>query len=187
MELRGSISQEQPLLVVALAEEAAALDSRLPVLVTGPGKVLAASALATVLAVHRPACVINIGTAGALREGMAGVHDIGSVIQHDFDDEGVFTLLGVRYGASISLGPGPVLATGDRFVAGGPLRQQLATRADLCDMEGYAIASVAKAAGIQVRLVKFVSDGADEGAATTWHQALERQAHDIGTWVRDQL
>lgn len=187
MELRGRVSANQPLLVVALDEEAAALDPRLPVLVTGPGKVLAATAVATVLASHAPSSIINIGTAGALREGLAGVHDIGSVVQHDFDDEGVFKLLGKRYGATINLGPGPALATGDRFVAGGPLREQLAARADLCDMEGYAVASAAMAAGMPVRIVKFVSDAADEGAAITWHQALARQARDIATWVREHL
>jgi len=184
MELRGRITNDRPLLVVALAEEAAALDTRLPVLVTGPGKVLAASAVATVLANHTPSTVINIGTAGALRDGLAGIYEIGTVIQHDFDDQGVFNLLGKRYGAPIEFGTGLVLATGDRFVADELLREQLAVRADLCDMEGYAIASAATSVGIRIRLVKFVSDSADAGAGATWHQTLDRQARNIAEWVR---
>ncbi|MBU6213315.1 MAG: hypothetical protein KGP01_02530 [Actinomycetales bacterium] len=85
------------------------------------------------------------------------------------------------------LAQGLHLPQGTSFVAGGPLREQLAARADLCDMEGNAVASAAMAAGVQVRIVKFVSDAADEGAAITWHQALARQARDIATWVREHL
>lgn len=50
MRLLGTISADRPLLVVAVREEAAHLGDRLPVLLTGIGKVNAAAALATVLA-----------------------------------------------------------------------------------------------------------------------------------------
>jgi adenosylhomocysteine nucleosidase len=187
MELRGTIDPALPVLVVALPEEAAGLDDRLPVLVTGPGKVRAAAAVSALLAVQRPASVINIGTAGGLRDGLDGVHEIGTVLQHDFDDEGVFGMLGVHYGGPLELGPGPVLATGDRFVAGGALRDRLAERADLCDMEGYAVALAAREAGVPVRLVKLVSDAADEHAGATWQQTLADHARTLAAWVEQHL
>ena len=187
VELRGRIASDLPLLVVALPEEAVALDSRLPVLVTGPGKVRAANAVAAVLAAGLPASVVNIGTAGGLRDGLSGIHEIGTVMQHDFDDAGVFAMLGTRYGAPIELGAGPVLATGDQFVAGGAKRDALALRADLCDMEGYAVALAAQTAGAQVRIVKVVSDSADESAGITWQQSLASHARTLAAWVRDNI
>lgn len=50
MELIGEITAGRPLLVLAVKEEAQFLDTDLPVLLTGMGKVNAATALATVLA-----------------------------------------------------------------------------------------------------------------------------------------
>ena len=97
MELRGTITPDRPVLVVALPEEAAGLDDRLPVLVTGAGKVRAATAVAAALAAARPSAVINIGTAGGLRDGLEGVHEVATVLQHDFNDDGVFAMLGVHY------------------------------------------------------------------------------------------
>ncbi len=49
MELRGTVRIDAPLLVVALSEEADAFDDALPVLVTGPGKVNAATSVAAAL------------------------------------------------------------------------------------------------------------------------------------------
>ena len=187
MELIGTVRADLPLLVVALHGEAEGLDDRLPILVTGPGKVRAATAVAAMLAIATPAYVVNLGTAGGLRPGLDGVHEIGTVIQHDFDDEGVFAVLGESFGGPIALGEGLTLATGDRFVAGGPLRDSLAARADLCDMEGYAVALAAQVAGVPVRLVKLVSDEADANAATTWADTLADHAQTLAAWVRDHL
>ncbi len=187
VELRGTVTPDRPLLVVALREEAAGLDERLPVLVTGAGKVRAANATARLLATATPSAVINIGTAGGLRDGLLGVHEIGTVIQHDFNDEGVFETLGVHFGAPIALGEGLTLATGDRFVAGGPLRDELAQRADLVDMEGYAVALAAREAGVPVRLVKLVSDDADETALRTWQDTVADHARTLADWVLAHL
>jgi adenosylhomocysteine nucleosidase len=187
MELRGSIRPDRPLLVVAMREEAVHLDVDLPILVTGPGKVRAATAVATVLAGPRPASIVNVGTAGGLRPGLDGVHEIGTVLQHDFDDDALFALTGAHFGAPILLGVGPVLATGDRFVAGGPVRESLAARADLVDMEGYAVASACASAGIAVRLVKLVSDDAGEHAHTSWVETVDDHARTLAAWVRTHV
>jgi adenosylhomocysteine nucleosidase len=189
MQLHRSISLERPLLVVALEEEAQHLHvSELPVLVTGVGKVCAASALSAVLARQRPARLVNLGTAGALRADLAGTQVIGRVIQHDFDDEGVFAVTGQHFGAPIALSAdGPVLASGDLFVNGGPARERLAAMADLVDMEGYAIARVAQEFGLEVTLVKQVSDAADAAAGRTWREAVADCAEQLGVWVHREL
>jgi len=184
MILHGDITLQRPLLVVALEEEAQHLhDGDLPVLVTGIGKVRAASALAAVLSRQRPSRVINLGTSGALRDGMIGTHVVGHVIQHDFDDEAIFRLTGEHFGAPINLGPGPVLVSGDVFVSGGPERERLAGQASLVDMEGYAVARVAQDFGLEVTLVKDVSDTAAAGADKDWRDALDACAERLRVWV----
>ncbi|MER7167561.1 nucleosidase [Micromonospora sp. NPDC000207] len=189
MDLRGTISPHRPLLVLALAEEAAHLDTDLPVLLTGMGKVNAAIALATALARGPlPASVINLGTAGALRPGNTGVHEVSRVLQHDLDTELLRTLTGQTVGAPLALADsGPVLATGDQFIADDDARDRLAAQADLVDMEGYAVAATAHHFGVPVRLVKQVSDGAGEGADRTWQASVDDCARLLAGWVRDNL
>lgn len=189
MELRGEVRADRPLLVVALPEEADAFDAALPILVTGPGKVNAAVAVTTTLAAVRPASVINIGTAGGLRDGLRGVHDVATVLQHDFDSDAIRSLVNRDYGVPIELesaATGSVLATGDRFIADSAAREALARRAHLVDMEGYAVAWAARCAAVPVRLVKLVSDDADEGAARTWAETVGDHARTLASWVNDQ-
>lgn len=189
MRLHRSISLDRPLLVVALEEEAQHLHlSQWPVLVTGVGKVCAASALSAVLARQRPSRLINLGTAGALRDDLHGTHVVGRVLQHDFNDQAIHALTGQRFGAEIDLGvAGPVLASGDLFVDGAAERARLASVADLVDMEGYAVAKVARDFGLDVTLVKQISDRAGEGAGRTWREAVDECAERLGEWVRREL
>jgi len=190
MRLHRTISEDRPLLVVALEEEAAHLHvSDLPVLVTGAGKVNAAVAVASTLATWSPRSVVNLGTAGALRDGLSGsTHVIGRVIQHDFASSDVFALSGLHFGEPIDLaGDGLVLATGDAFISDATTRSRLAEQADLVDMEGYAVASASLAAGIPVTLVKRISDEAGDGAFRSWKDSVDDCAERLGEWVRDNL
>ncbi|MFD5325260.1 nucleosidase [Streptomyces sp. NPDC127092] len=186
MELIGEITAGRPLLVLAVKEEAQHLDTDLPVLLTGMGKVNAATALATVLARGpRPSEVVNLGTAGALRAGFTGTHVVGTVIQHDLDGELLATLTGETYGAPITLPAGGdvVLATGDAFISDEAARERLALRAALVDMEGYALATAAVGAGVPLRLVKHVSDEAGEGAARSWRESVAECARALADWA----
>ncbi|MDG4798164.1 nucleosidase [Micromonospora sp. WMMD1082] len=188
MDLRGTISPDRPLLVLAIAEEAAYLDPELPVLLTGMGKVNAAAALATTLARSPlPSVVVNLGTAGALHAGWTGTHEVGAVLQHDLDTEFIRRLTGQTVGAPLTFGDGPVLATGDQFIADDEVRAALARRAQLVDMEGYAVASTARRFGVPVRLVKHVSDEAGAGADLTWKESVDGCARLLAEWVREQL
>lgn len=190
MDLRGVVRSDRPLLVVALEEEADALDDGLPILVTGPGKVHAATAVTAILAAARPSVVVNLGTAGGLHDGLHGVHEIHTVIQHDFDAATFRALVNRDYGQPIRLDSGAaelVLATGDRFVADSDLRLALSRDAHLVDMEGYAVAWAARTAGVPVRLVKLVSDDAGEGAVRTWAETVDEHARALSRWVRGGL
>ncbi|WP_406070146.1 nucleosidase [Micromonospora sp. NBC_01638] len=189
MNLRGTVRADRPLVVLAVGEEARYLPPELPVLLTGMGKVNAASAVAAVLAAGpRPSLLLNLGTAGALRTGWAGIHEVATVLQHDLDTDLLRTLTGETYGAPLSLATeGAVLATGDTFVADDAARDRLAQRADLVDMEGYAVAWAAAQAGVPCRLVKQVSDEAGEGAARTWRESVDACARDLAEWAGRHL
>ncbi|MGW7432353.1 nucleosidase [Streptomyces sp. NPDC054861] len=186
MELIGKIAADRPLLVLAVKEEAQFLDTDLPVLLTGMGKVNAATALATVLGRGpRPSGIVNLGTAGALRPGWTGTHVVGTVIQHDLDGELLATLTGESYGEPLALPDGGevVLATGDAFISDEVARARLAARAPLVDMEGYALASAAAVAGVPLRIVKHVSDEAGDGAARTWRESVADCARALADWA----
>ncbi|GHG28951.1 nucleosidase [Streptomyces zaomyceticus] len=186
MELLGKITTDRPLLVLAVKEEAQFLETDLPVLLTGMGKVNAATALAIALGRGpRPSGIVNLGTAGALLPGMSGTHVIGTVVQHDFDGRLLATLTGESYGAPLTLPDGgdTVLATGDTFISDETARARLAEQAALVDMEGYALAHAAAIAGVPLRIVKHVSDEAGEGAARTWRESVAECARALAEWA----
>jgi adenosylhomocysteine nucleosidase len=186
MELHGEVVAGRPLLVLAMPEEAQFLDTSLPVLLTGIGKVNAAASLAATLARGpAPSLVVNLGSAGALRPGLAGLHRVHTVIQHDLDTDFLLKLTGVVYGAPITITTdgSAVLASGDTFIADAGTRDVLAQRADLADMEGYAFAAAATDAGLPVSLVKHVTDEADENAARSWRDSVAVSARDLAAWA----
>ncbi len=186
MQLIGEITSKRPLLVLAVEEEARYLETSLPVLLTGMGKVNAATALAATLARGPlPSEVVNLGTAGALRPGLTGTHLIGTVIQHDLDSDVLRTLTGETFGAPLTVGSpdGHTLATGDSFINDETARARLAAHAPLVDMEGYALATAAHRAGIPLRIVKHVSDDAGEGAARTWRETVAECARALADWA----
>ncbi len=57
-----------------------------------------------------------------------------------------------------------------------------AERADLVDMEGYAVAYACRRLGVPVRLVKHVSDSADE-SALDWPSLVDASARALGAWL----
>jgi adenosylhomocysteine nucleosidase len=187
MTLRGSISPDQPLLVVALEEEAQHFPNDLPILFLGVGKVNAGIRLAEVLAVSKPSEIVNIGTAGGLRTGIDGIHDIGIVMQHDLNDDVIFSLVNRYFGQPITIKDGPILATGDNFVTDAVKHAELAEHAHMVDMEGYAVVVAAQRAGVPVRLIKIVSDEANAASVRTWKETVEDNSRLLGDWIRTNL
>ena len=189
MELRGQIIGGAPLLVVAVHAEAMHLGDDLPILVTGVGKLASATAVLGALGplapADRPSVLWNLGTAGALRDHLEGVHVVGSVRQHDIDGPAIDALTGHNPAPILELGEGVALATGDTFVSDPDHRIHLAQVADICDMEGYAVAAAAHALSLEVLLVKHVSDRADEDARRSWVEGVENSSRILGEWLVD--
>lgn len=177
-----------PLVVVALRQEAAYL-SGVDVLLTGIGKVAAATAVASAIERRRPRSVLNVGTAGALRDGLAGTHRIGRVLEHDLDHDALAALIGEPVPGEIVLDPTAptVLATGDAFVQDSHVRASLAVRAHLVDMEGFAVARACEAAGVPCSMIKVVSDDASAGAAQAWVDQVAVTARAIADVVAAEL
>ena len=166
------------------------MPASLPTLVTGVGKVTAAVRTTHALAAAADRdrlVVVNIGSAGALRPGLTGLHVPSRVLNHDISAAAIRALgLPVEDTLDLPDGDGSVLATGDTFVTDPAVRDRLAARAHLVDMEGFAVAEAARALGVAVRLVKHVSDSADAGA-TDWPTVVDRSARALADWLHEHL
>lgn len=201
-----TLNGRRVLVVSAVKAEAAYVPENVSVLVTGIGKVAAAVATMKALASRDDLdrlTVVNLGTAGALRDHSAPAaathhglyfpsrvlnHDLGAknnemlgayvVHHHDLDSEGL------RPGSE--KGDGTTLATGDVFVKDPQARAALAEKADLVDMEGFAVVAACRAVKVPVLLVKHVSDNADE-TALDWPSRVDASARVLGTWLSDRL
>lgn len=182
-----SRTEARILVVAATTAEARYVPADLPLVITGLGKTAAAALTARALAQYDDLSrlvVVNVGTAGALRSGLSGLHEPGEVLNHDVNAEAI-RALGIDPQERLVVGPGELtLATGDVFVTDPVLRARLAERAHLVDMEGYAVAWTAAQFGVPVRLVKHVSDNADE-AAMDWPALVDASARELGRWLAE--
>jgi adenosylhomocysteine nucleosidase len=172
----------RPLVVVATEAEAEHVPAGMRMVVTGIGKTAAAVVTTQAVLEERPSHVINIGSAGALRDGMTGLFEIGTVVNHDMNGDAI-RALGYEPQDRLDLGAAPtVLASGDVFVTDPEVRSRLASYAHLVDMEGYAVACAARHLGVPVTLVKHVSDNADE-SALDWASVVSVSARALGEWL----
>jgi adenosylhomocysteine nucleosidase len=172
----------RPLVVVATEAEAEHVPAGMRLVVTGIGKTAAAVATTRAALQERPSHVVNVGSAGALRDGLAGLFEIGTVVNHDMNGDAI-RALGYDPLDRLTIGPsGTVLASGDVFVTDPEVRSRLASYAHLVDMEGYAVAYAARHLGVPVTLVKHVSDNADE-SALDWASVVSVSASALGEWL----
>jgi nucleoside phosphorylase len=183
------VRYEQTLVVAATRAEAAHVPRELPVVVTGMGKTAAAVATTRALAGADPArtLVVNIGTAGALRDGLTGIHLPGTVLNHDMNAAAIRALgYDPQERLTLQQGDSTVLASGDVFVTDPAVRARLAEQAHLVDMEGYAVAYACALLDVPVRLVKHVSDNAD-ASALDWPDLVAASARVLGAWLESNL
>lgn len=166
------------LLVAALDAELQAFPAQIDGfdrLVTGPGKLKAAVALTRALSARDYSEVVVVGTAGALDPELeAAVHEIGTVLQHDVSDLDGIVGQHVSLPARIDLPQqGHAIATGDIFVDDPDAVVRIrALDAALVDMESYAYAYVAGEFGVPLRIIKAVSDRAQDGATQLWDEVV---------------
>ncbi|WP_238163852.1 nucleosidase [Kribbella pittospori] len=159
------------------------------VVVTGVGKTAAAVATSRMLAGRDTSelVVLNVGTTGALRDGLSGVYLPSTVINHDLNADAIRAIgLDPQEALHVEGGDGTVLASGDVFVTDPEVRARLAEQAHLVDMEAYGVVYACREYGVPVRVVKHVSDSADE-AALDWPALVDASAKVLGEWVSDYV
>jgi adenosylhomocysteine nucleosidase len=158
--------------------------------ILGVGKVNAAVATAASLAAGTVDEAVLVGTAGALRPGLVGVHEVLEVHQHDLDVAAIAALTG-QHVAEVHrtvLVPRPGvptarIVTGDVFVEDEAVRDRLATVADLVDMESFAFATACERAGVPWRIAKCVSDDASVTSRDDWLANVRRAAAELAAWA----
>lgn len=178
------------LVVAAIQAEAAYLPEGVPLVLTGVGKTNAAIEVTRALLSYGDTAdltVLNIGTAGALQDGLSGLFRPSSVLNHDMNAEAVRAIgLDPDERLELKSGDGSVLASGDVFVHDPLVREALGRRADLVDMEAYGVALACHRFGVDLEVVKHVSDNADE-ASLDWPSAIDASAQALGAWVTTRL
>lgn len=163
------------LVIVAAPQEAVYLPSDVRVVLTGIGMVQAAVATTKAIMEERPSRVVNLGSVGSLDPSIHGIQYPSSVINRDLNADAL-RAAGLKADERIHLGgDGPVLGTGDSFVAGGPERDALLQRCQLVDMEGFGIAHACRVLGVELVMVKHVSDPATE-ESLAWKELVDASA-----------
>jgi len=184
------MSTELPdlLLVMALSIESQGVfeQAGVTVLYTGIGKINATHALTRKLAEYRyagrpPPLVVNFGTAGSHCFATGAVVACHQFIQRDMDVTGLGFELGVtpfedlppllEFPVVFPALPNVKCGSGDGFVT-----TRLTAQYDVIDMEAYALAKVCRLENARFACAKYVTDGADHGAANDWQSNLPRAA-----------
>lgn len=180
------------LLVAALSSELGAFPADLPGfdrLVTGPGKLMAGVALTRALDHAEYDEIVVVGTAGAVDDALeGGVYDVTEAFQHDVTDldgvAGQHVSLPTR--VSTSIPGGLTIATGDSFVDDADAVARIRSLGgSLVDMETYALVWVALGFGVPIRVLRAVSDRAQDGATTLWDETVAACSAELRERVRE--
>lgn len=163
----------------------------------GIGKVFAAMAAAAMIAGFSPRLVVNTGVGGALSKGLKPLDVViaEKLLQHDMDTSALGDAKGLISGInkiyfesdvrvseillkeaeklSLNARLGTV-ASGDKFIAEKSEKEQIVSEfsADVCEMEGAAIAQVCFVNNTPFAVVRAISDSADEGSSMDYMEFL---------------
>ena len=153
----------------------------------GIGKVFAAMCAQTMILRYAPACIINSGVAGTLSESLS-IGQIAlaeQVVQHDMDTSPIGDPVGLISGINLVYLPCSerlcslladcvaaqgvhyvlgTVASGDVFVASPEQRARITGNFDAvaCEMEGSAICQVCYANGVEVGILRAISDNCND-------------------------
>ena len=155
-------------LIIALPEESEGIEGY-SIYLSGCGKVNAT--IATMEAIDAGAKkIINYGTAGAVKD-ISGLVEVTGYVDRDMDVRPLGFRLGqTPFEEGIRIGrKGLVVGSGDSFAVGKP-----EIECDIVDMEAYAIARVCKKYDVEFRCFKYISDKADENAASDWNENIRK-------------
>jgi len=178
------------LLVAAHRSELVAFPESLDgfdILVTGVGKTRAAVELTRALERGTYDEIVVVGTAGKLDPSVGrGVHEIGATFQHDTTDLAGVVAQHVSMPARITLQrDGLTIATGDSFIDDpAAVAKIVALGAHLVDMETYVLAFVAQEYGVPIRVLRAISDDAQDGATEEWDVTVAACSAELREWLR---
>ena len=161
--------------------------SRFRSTVTGPGKLQATYALTRALDAADYDEIVVVGTAGAIDARLDGtVYEIDAAIQHDVTDIDGIVGQHVSLPRRVELGrEGVTIATGDHFVDDAEAVMVIRPLgAGLVDMETYAYAWVAAQFGVPIRVIKAISDRAQDDAITDWRTAVTACSAQLREYMR---
>lgn len=181
LSIQHQLPLKDALFVFALESEAAEEFADCNVLITGIGKVSAAYALTKYIAQHKPAMIINLGSAGSNTFSKGDVVCCTKFIQRDMDVRGLgFQLYEtplsciapvLEYGLQINGLPQGICGTGDSFEM-----NHAVTDYTVVDMEAYPLALIAQKENIPFLCLKYISDGANGDAADDWNELVHKAA-----------
>ncbi|TWI81659.1 adenosylhomocysteine nucleosidase [Lacibacter cauensis] len=181
LSVQHQLPLQDALFVFALESEAAEDFTDCNVLITGIGKVSAAYALTKSIAQHKPAMIINLGSAGSNTFSKGTIVCCTQFIQRDMDVRGLgfqlyeTPLSGIdpvlQYGLQIKGLPQGICGTGDSFEMNHDVIAYT-----VVDMEAYPLALIAQKENIPFLCLKYISDGADGSAADDWNELVHKAA-----------
>ncbi|MFC1659208.1 5'-nucleosidase [Pseudomonadota bacterium] len=196
----NNINREEILLVVALEEESNGKfeKNKLPIIYTGVGKINATYCLTKAiyerkLQNKKTKLVINLGSVGSKTINKREVVLCDGFIQRDMDS----TAFGYELGKTAAEMHIPLIikhkkflkgvnygicGTGDNFETGIPK-----VKCDVVDMEAYALAKVCMFEKIDFVSIKYVTDGADEGAAEDWDKEVKSAGEKLNEYLNKLL
>ena len=132
----------------------------------------------------KPACFLNTGTAGGLGDEPGTIFVIDQVVDGTDQGRPPISLLVPDWAQDLER---RTVATVDHIVDDPAEHEALKQHAQLVDMELYDLAVRCEALGVPLYSVKIVSDGADDGAFTTWLMVAEKISQQLGAYLRQQI
>ncbi len=163
----------------------------------GVGKVFAAICTEAMIIGYSPRLIVNTGVGGALSSGLSVTDTViaEKLVQHDMDTSPIGDPVGLisginkiwfetdprareilmnaaeRLGLTARLG---AVASGDVFVAAAEQKAKItaAFGADVCEMEGAAVAHTAFVNGTPFIVIRAISDSADGGASMDYMEFM---------------
>ena len=166
------------IILSAIEPEIHSLDTEYEIILTGVGKVNAALSTMKAIKEKRPELIINFGTAGSLKKEISGLVDCKYFVQRDIDTRPLGTTLGQTPYESDppkvlempdhlinTINMNLICATGDSFVV-----SEISLKADVVDMEAYAIAKVCYLESVPFVCFKYISDFADDVASLDFEE-----------------
>ena len=174
----NNITYKNPLFVFALEKEAGTEFSQENVAFVGVGKINATYNLLKAIQKHQPDLIINLGTAGSTEFNKGSVVCCTEFIQRDME----VTALGfqkfetpfstdpviLQYGLEIDNLAKGICGSGDQFEM-----EHKNPEYNVIEMEAFALAKVSKEENIPFLCLKYISDGADGGAAEDWVEQVK--------------